>query len=339
MHAAHPDPAVEHTAEAAVPQLVLRARAYLSMLARGPAPSLAAFVDQYGPLEAVERLRGGGITTEVHDELRTHGRAHMLGVEHAEHLLADADRVGMRLLTPEHTTEWPAHQLRCLVSTTESGQLSDHRPLALWVRGTLPLHELLGRRAVAVLGACACSSYGAHIAAEFAYQMGQAATTIASGGAYGIDAAATRGALTTDAPVLVVLANGADVMYPSGHQDLFSRVLQQGALVSEYVPGVPPGRSTFATRARLLSALTATTVIVEAGRRSGSLRAAETARHQGRPVFAVPGPVTSTTSVGTLNLIGEGHARLAATAADVLTALPAPPATADTGTPSDDQTR
>lgn len=329
MSADHPDPAASPADPAApVPEQVLRARAHLSMLAGGPAPALAAFVDRHGPVDAVARLCGDGIPADVDTELRVLQRDQLRGADQADQLLADAEAAGLRLLTPEHDSEWPHQQLRSLITRTQSGTVADQRPLALWVRGSTPLPQLQLRRQVAVIGARAATGYGEHVAADFGYHLSTAGATVVTGGGYGIEAAATRGALVTEAPVLVVLANGTDVAYPNGHRDLFHRVCEQGALVSEYPPQLPPSRLRFAERTRLLTALTGTTVIVEATHRSGSLRAADTARQQNKPVFAVPGPVTSATSVGTHELIKRGRARLAATAADVLTALPNPPGTA-----------
>jgi DNA processing protein len=124
-----------------------------------------------------------------------------------------------------------------------------------------------------------------------------------SGGAYGIDAAAHRAALAADGYTVIVSAGGLDRPYPAGHRDLYDRVAERGLLLSERPPGCAPHRVRFLTRNRLIAALATGTLIVEAGARSGALNTARHAQTLGRPVMAVPGPVTSAMSVGCHNLL------------------------------------
>lgn len=114
-----------------------------------------------------------------------------------------------------------------------------------------------------------------------------------------------------------MLASGVDRTYPSGHADLFERIRQNGVVVSEHAPGVAPTRQRFLDRSRLLAAFSETTVIVEAGARSGSIRTAVEARDLGRTVGAVPGPITSAASTGANLLLQQGRAQLVTNAADV----------------------
>jgi len=114
------------------------------------------------------------------------------------------------------------------------------------------------------------------------------------------------------------MANGVDRPYPMGHRELLERVADLGLMVSEVPPGAVPTRHRFLARARLMAALSAATVVVEAGVRSGSMAVARRAHELGRAVGAVPGPVTSATSVGPHRLLAEGHARVVARASDLL---------------------
>jgi len=127
-----------------------------------------------------------------------------------------------------------------------------------------------------------------------------------SGGAFGIDGAAHRAALAADGTTVAVLAGGIDVPYPSAHAAMLRRIRERGLVVSEYPPGERPARHRFLTRNRLVAALSGATVVVEAGARSGAANTAAWARALGRSVCAVPGPVTSSASVGTHALLRDG---------------------------------
>ena len=115
---------------------------------------------------------------------------------------------------------------------------------------------------------------------------------IVSGGAYGIDSAAHRGALAMAGTTIAVLACGVDYPYPAGHADLFAAIAAAGLVVSEWPPGHHPARMRFLVRNRVIAALACGTVIVEAGERSGALNTARHAADLGKPLMAVPGPVT-----------------------------------------------
>jgi DNA processing protein len=190
------------------------------------------------------------------------------------------------------------------------------------VRGTGDLASL-GTRAVAVVGARAATSYGEHVAAEFSYSLARADVTIVSGGAYGIDAAAHRGALAAGGQSVLVSAAGLDRPYPTGNAELFRRVAESGLLVSESPPGTAPHRHRFLTRNRLIAAFAAGTVVVEAARRSGAANTAAHCLAMGRVVMAVPGPVTSAMSAGCHALLRrESHPAVLVTGArEVLDAV------------------
>lgn len=270
---------------------VRRALAGLSRIAEPGEVAVWEAVQARGPVEVWEALRLGVPVGQVSQGV-------LPGVAaRAEGYAPDADLVaaaacGARLVAPGDA-EWPAHRL-----TWTPGGLLDPPPLALWVRGPLPLDEAV-ERSVAVVGARAASSYGLHVAGELAVGLSQGRATVVSGGAYGIDAAAHRGALVAGAaPTVAVLACGVDVSYPRGNDRLLRQVAEQGLLVSELPPGSHPTRRRFLVRNRLIAALSLGTVVVEAAVRSGSLATLERARLLSRHVMAVPGPVTSGMSSG-----------------------------------------
>jgi DNA processing protein len=136
------------------------------------------------------------------------------------------------------------------------------------------------------------------VASDFGYGLAQRDVVVVSGGAYGIDAAAHRGALAADGVSVLVSAGGLDRPYPTGNRSLYDRTAEQGLLISERPPGSAPHRQRFLSRNRLIAALGSATLLVEAAGRSGALNTAGYARDLGRPVLAVPGPITSAMSVG-----------------------------------------
>lgn len=208
-------------------------------------------------------------------------------------VLTVARRARMRLLVPGDEG-WPS----------SVDDLGLHGPVCLWVRGTTEVWRGT-RSAAAVVGARAATTYGTHVGAEFAAELGGGGVTIVSGAAFGIDAAAHRGALAADGATIAVLAGGLDRPYPSAHAELIERIAATGAVIAEVPPGAAPTKWRFLQRNRLIAALGQGTVVVEAGWRSGSLNTAHHAAALGRPLGAVPGPVTSGASAGCHRLIRE----------------------------------
>ena len=185
---------------------------------------------------------------------------------------------------------------------TGLGHLADP-PAALFVRGR-SLAELDPR--VAVVGARNCSPLGRDVATELGSGLAAAGVTVVSGGARGIDGASHRGALMADGPTVAVLGSGVDVPYPAQHAGLIERIAATGAVVSEYPPGVPARAFRFPARNRIIAALADAVVVVEGAAGSGSMITADQALDLGRPVYAVPGPVTGPLSEVPLALIREG---------------------------------
>ncbi|HMC07170.1 MAG TPA: DNA-processing protein DprA [Solirubrobacterales bacterium] len=160
--------------------------------------------------------------------------------------------------------------------------------------------------AVTIVGARRASAYGVTVAEELARLLASAGLTVVSGMARGIDAAAHRGALAAGATTVAVLGGGADVVYPRGERRLYERILECGAAISERPPGTTPEAWCFPARNRLMAALSALTIVVEAAERSGSLVTAREAAGLGRDVGAVPGPVNSWLSAGSNHLLADG---------------------------------
>lgn len=183
-------------------------------------------------------------------------------------------------------------------------------PPGLFVRGDAPL-ELLTQRSVAVVGARACSGYGAAVARMLGRELGAAGIVVVSGLARGVDGEAHRGALDAGGPTVAVLGCGIDRDYPAAHEELARRVT---LVVSEYAPGVAPAPWRFPARNRVIAGLCSATVVVEARERSGALITADLALEEGREVFAVPGEITSSLSAGTNALLKLGASPLTSVA-------------------------
>ena len=180
--------------------------------------------------------------------------------------------------------------------------------------------ELAARDPVAIVGSRAASSYGTGVARSLGAALGRAGVTVLSGMAHGIDSAAHVGALDAQAPTIAVLPGPADRPYPASRRGLHRRVVATGVAVSELPPGTPVRRWMFPARNRIIAALAAMTVVVEAGERSGSLVTAGFAQHLARPVGAVPGQITRPQAAGS-NALLAGGATVVRGPQDVLDAL------------------
>ncbi len=168
--------------------------------------------------------------------------------------------------------------------------------------------ELLGRAAVAVVGARACSSYGRSVARSLGRDLAAAGLLVVSGMARGVDGEAHRGALEAGGVTVAVLGCGIDRDYPAAHAELARRICERGVLASEYEAGVEPAPWRFPARNRIIAGLCRATVVVEARERSGALITADFALEEGREVLAVPGEITSALSAGTNALLKLGAA-------------------------------
>ncbi|MGW3268166.1 DNA-processing protein DprA [Streptomyces sp. NPDC001056] len=262
------------------------------------------WVREFGAGEVARRIRGGGEALPGVGRVRWAGLVARAGRAEPERDLAVARAAGARFVMPGDP-EWPG----------QLDDLADARPLGLWVRGR-PGLRMWALRSVAVVGARACTEYGAHVAATLAAGLAERGWVVVSGGAYGIDAAAHRGALAAGGATAAVLACGVDRPYPRGHTALIERIADQGLVIGELPPGDHPTPSRFILRNRVIAALTRGTVVVEAACRSGSLATARAAQRLGRHAMGVPGPVTSALSAGVHELL-RGGAALVTDAAEV----------------------
>lgn len=224
-----------------------------------------------------------------------------VGSLNPERDLHTIDRLGGRFIIPSDAG-WPA--LEAL----------DQPPYGLWVRGHRSIPGVA--RNLAVIGSRDSTNYGNQITGDIAFNMAGRGYTIVSGGAYGIDTQAHRSALaavdpgTHSVPTMAVLAGGLDRYYPAGNADLLKEVGERGLLISELPPGAAPTRWRFLQRNRVIAALSAVTLVVEARWRSGSMSTVNHALEIGRRVGAVPGSVYSANSAGTHKILAERKASL-----------------------------
>ena len=215
-----------------------------------------------------------------------------------EHLFSQSASLNLQLLTNEDTN-WPAGL----------DDLQDSAPAMLFVEGNPAALSKLSQ-AVSIVGSRAASSYGLQVTSSLVRELAKVSRATVSGGALGIDAQVHRASIERELPTLAVMAGGMDRKYPSANFKLFKQVVANGALISEMPPGVAPTRWRFLQRNRLIAALTPTTVVVEAGIRSGSIRTANNALELSRELYAIPGPVLSGTSLGTNALIADNKAQI-----------------------------
>lgn len=277
------------------------ARAAWSRVAEPGDPVANRLIHAHGPVEAL-RVAASGVGQKVERFLP---RLEVLDVERD---LEVGAKFAVRIVCPGDP-EWP-HGLDDLAAP----------PYCLWVRGPIDVASSC-QRSAAVVGARSATAYGEMVATEMAAGLGERRFTIISGAAFGIDAAAHRGALATGATTIAVLAGGVERPYPSSHAALIARIVEVGAVISEVAPGSAPTKTRFLQRNRMIATMSRGTVVVEAGLRSGSLNTARTAAEHGRVVVAVPGPVTSMMSAGCHEEIRSGLALLVTDAAEAAEAI------------------
>lgn len=295
------------------------ARVELGRLAEPNDVELYRYVTQFGAAEALERVARRAVGREELPGIDNYAsRLGSAGAPAPSSVLAGAEECGARFVVPGDL-EWPSQLADCELERAP-GSRASAPPLGLWVRGPVNL-RMAALRSVAVVGSRAATSYGSRVASDFGAGLGDRGFATVSGGAYGIDAAAHRGALAVGGVTVCVLASGVDVPYPVGHHALLQRIAQEGLLVSELAPGTHPTKGRFLDRNRLIAALTRGTVVIEAAFRSGALNTTNWARRMDRPVLGVPGPVTSPLSAGVHRELKEGRATLVTDAGDVVAAV------------------
>lgn len=299
-----------HSSEPRSPESI--AWAYLARVAEPPCAAVIALVDDIGPVEAAAAIRRR--TVPGGHEAVLAATAARSESDCAVDDLDAAERVGARLVT-RADQEWPAWSLLALGQADTAARGGE--PLALWVRGPARLDDLAAA-SVALIGSRAASSYGEHVTQTLASGLSAQGFAVLSGGAFGIDGAAHRAVVAAGGVTAAVMACGIDRDYPASHSSLLSAIARTGAVISEYPPGTTAAKHRFLTRNRLVAAMSGATVVVEAGRRSGAANTAAWARKLGRPLGAVPGPVTSATSVGCHRMIADELAVLVSDVASVI---------------------
>ncbi|MBU3063871.1 DNA-processing protein DprA [Nocardia sp. NEAU-G5] len=289
----------------------LLAWVYLSRVVQGPCAALSALIEQIGVVEAARAVR----ECDLPESLRgpTERRR---GIDCAERDVNAMARLGGRVITPDDP-EWPAWRLLGLSQLDPGRDKDASTPLVLWARGPL---SLLGssEQALAVVGSRCSTGYGELVTGQITGDLAARGWTIVSGAAFGVDGAAHRAALASGAPTIAVLACGVDRPYPAAHAQLLAEIADAGLVLSEYPPGVAARKEHFLARNRLIAALADGVLVVEAGLRSGARNTVKWARRLGRPALAVPGPVTSSTSVGCHRMIREGEALLVSRAEEII---------------------
>lgn len=286
-----------------------RARILLSILSEPDDAITGRVLAREGGIETIRLLEGDGAVPGLNrvdaqvwrDRLALQHRLEdvaerMRGIEHS----------GIATVIPGDT-HWPP----------ALNDLGDRAPYVLWAHGATSFLARPTADLVTVTGARAATAYGEHVASQIAGDLSRGERVVAAGGAYGIEGAAHRAALASGGDTIAVLANGVDRPYPAGHRELLDRIADVGLLVSEVPPGSVPTRQRFLARGRLMAALSGSTVVVEAGVRSGALHTAVEAQRLGRSVGAVPGPVTSVTSSSPHMLLRNGTAHLVTDGRDV----------------------
>ncbi|MGO1738870.1 MAG: DNA-processing protein DprA [Actinomycetaceae bacterium] len=292
------------------------ARAAWTRLVEGPDPQAHRLARELGAPEALAWLRraAGGVVLPPVPPGVDDGRGSLATsvarwtprLEHLEPAreLDRVDQLGGWFVVPGDA-QWPAGL----------DDLGEDAPPGLWGRGQL---AALARPAAGIVGSRASTPYGMSVGAEIAAGVADAGMVVLSGGAYGIDTAAHRGALAVDGCSVAVMAGGIDRFYPAGSARMLEQLLEDGAVVAEAAPGSNPARHRFLARNRLIAAMSGATLVVEAAHRSGALSTARHAAGIGRPVGAVPGPVTSMASAGCHRLMREQGATCVTNAEELL---------------------
>ena len=276
----------------------LNARAILFSLIEGGQAFWSSEISTKGALAVYEKLLRGGYDPIKYEKFITSLR----GIS-GDQVLSEIDKHQARLITPIDQ-DWPV-QVNDLAAP----------PIGLIIKGNI---SALHQRSLAIVGTRNPTSYGARIAGDFAAGFADREWAIVSGGAYGIDSYAHKGALIAEGVTVAVIASGIDINYPAGNTRLFAEICESGVMVTESMPGQRALPHRFLTRNRLIAAISKATLVVEAAFRSGSLRTARDAAEMFRPVMAIPGPINSPTSEGCHRLIGERAAEIVTSVADAV---------------------
>lgn len=276
-------------------------------LACGPASRTAVqLLCAFGSPEKIYRAPREKLLAAVGERARaTVSRLENKDLSEASAVLRRSDEAGVTILTPDD-----ARYPRTLYALRDA-------PIVLYCAGRLP--DLDSLCCCAVVGTRKMSEYGRRMAFDIGRGLGAGGAVLVSGLALGVDGMAMAGALSAGGVTVGVLGCGIDIVYPPEHRDLWERVLENGAVLTEYPPGTPPAGANFPKRNRIISGLSQAVTVVEGDSRSGALITARHALYQGRDLYAVPGQIGESGAEGPNALIKSG-ARAVTSAVDILAA-------------------
>ncbi|CAN5490143.1 DNA-processing protein DprA [soil metagenome] len=219
------------------------------------------------------------------------------------HLLTDGERKRINAVGP--VDDLVSRGISAIPADEYSETLaqSDSAPPAVFYWGN---ESALRNPCVGIVGTRSATTYGKACAQKFAEALASAGVTVVSGGALGIDAAAHKGAMAVGGATVAVLAGGVDHIYPAVHDQLFTRIRENGGLMSQFAVGSRPDDYKFLIRNTLIAALSTAIIVIEAPGRSGAIRTAVAAAEMGREVFVVPANIDLLSFRGSFNLIRDG---------------------------------
>jgi DNA processing protein len=259
-------------------------------------------INQRGGLSVYHRIISGNYYLKQQEILKLQQQITHIQVKDLE---LEISKAGGVFITPEDN-DWPI-SLADLATP----------PIGLVIAGDRSVLLKLDK-SISIVGSRQPTNYGLQLSYSLASQASLAQLAVVSGGAYGIDTASHQGALSVGGLSIAVLAGGINRLYPLENQKLFKDITKSGLLISEVMPNIESKPYRFLIRNRLIAALSRSTVVVEAKFISGSIRTARDAAEIFRPVFAIPGPVTSPLSEGCHRLIAERVADIATSLDEIL---------------------
>ena len=279
-----------------------RARLILFSIIQPADPFWSYEINQRGGLSVYHRIISGNYYLKQQEILKLQQQIMQRQVKDLE---LEISKAGGVFITPEDN-DWPI-SLADLATP----------PIGLVIAGDRSVLLKLDK-SISIVGSRQPTNYGLQLSYSLASQASLAQLVVVSGGAYGIDTASHQGALSAGGLSIAVLAGGINRLYPLENQKLFKDITKSGLLISEVMPNIESKPYRFLIRNRLIAALSRSTVVVEAKFISGSIRTARDAAEIFRPVFAIPGPVTSPLSEGCHRLIAERVADIATSLDEIL---------------------
>ena len=274
-------------------------RVYWIWLAESMGQGSLAAADLITRFQSIKAIYNGAVDEMDPDEEFSEERLAKIrskltnkSLDRANEIIARCDKLGITVIT--YDSELYPSFLKAI----------NNFPLVLYSRGRMP--DCDANMLVAVVGTRSMTDYGRRIAYSLGTGLAYGGAVVVSGMALGADSMALLGAMEAGGKTVTVLGCGVDVIYPKDHKEIYYKLMNNGAVISEYPPGTPPVGSHFPVRNRIMSGLSDATVVVEADETSGAMITAGLAVDQGRKLFAVPGKVGESGSEGPNLLIRDG---------------------------------